>query len=295
MVVNIITERPGWITHRMALELSSGLEQSTLVFGLKAKLRFLMNFKKVSFSNLPQQIDYYLPYYLMPNKNKKNAINVVCVTHLELTSDFKRNGWENCLKNADFFVTISAFTTNQLLEYGVEKNKIKVINYGVDMHYKFYFNILLVGSAGNRKGLKFLKELMNVFSADKSIRWLSASETGWGIETLGLNATDLRIAYGWADILIVTSDLEGAHTGTLEALYSGLKVLSRPVGWAANELSDFVETFETVGTMANRIRQLQEEKGRRHYPKFNDLNSKGFSYENWRNEHQLLFDNLIHK
>ena len=292
MLVNIITEKPGWITHRMARELSLGFKQCSLVFGLKAKFRFLMNFKQVKNSNLPDQIDYYLPYYLMPKKVSQNVINVVCVTHLELTSDFKRRGLENCLKNADFFVTVSAFTANQLLDYGVDKNKIQIINYGVDTLYKPYFNILLVGAAGKRKGLNFLKELMNFFSEDESIRWLSASETGWGIDTLGLNATDLRIAYAWADILIVTSDLEGAHTGTLEALYSGLKVLSRPVGWAANELSDFVETYETVSAMANRIRKLQVEKKRVIYPRYDDLDSRGFSYENWRNEHKLLFANL---
>ena len=293
--INIVTEKPGWITYRLASELASGLENSKIISGLASKFYFISALKNILSLNIATEINYFLTYYLMPKYKKKNVIDVACLTHLELDNDFKTKGWERCLENADYFVAISEFTIQQALNLGVEKDKIEVIKYGVDDIYKENFNILLVGAAGKRKGLNFFEHLRSILSEESGFQWKSASENGWGIDSLNLNPNDLRIAYSWADVRIVTSELEGAHTGTLEALYSGLKVLSRPVGWAANELRDFVEIYETPNDMAIRLKNLRDIKFKEILPMLEGLKLNDFTYDKWRIEHNNLFTKLSNR
>lgn len=229
----------------------------------------------------------------MPEFKSKADINVSCLTHFELDNSFKAARWKSALSNSDFFVTISEFTYEIALSHGIDRNKIKLIKYGVDPKYKPTFKILVTGASGRRKGLDFLKSLQKLLSDQQNIEWRSASENWLDLKVLSSSAEDLRLSYAWADVLVVPSELEGAHTGTLEAIFSGLKVLTRPVGWANSELKGYVETYSDEVSMAKRIVQLKNEKCDFAIKVNQDLIQDGFSYDSWRTEHDKLFKYLM--
>jgi glycosyltransferase involved in cell wall biosynthesis len=162
----------------------------------------------------------------------------------------------------------------------------------VDKKYKPYFNILIAGSPGKRKGMNFLQNLQSILSLESDINWRSASEPGWGLQTLCEDASNLTLAYSWADLLVVPSELEGAHTGTLEALKSGLKVLTRPTGWAYSELRNLVEIRNTEEEMAQVIIGLKSQKMDGLTLATKELNNMGFSYDYWKAEHSKLFSSF---
>ena len=238
-------------------------------------------------------INYYLPYYLAPTFRQKSVFTVSCLTHYEPDNSLKRRGWDNALLNSDFFVAISKFAYDQALSHGVDRSKIKVIKYGPSKLYKPTFNVLIVGAPGVRKGEDFLKEVMDYCAIDNSILWKSASESGWGLDTICKDGSDLRNAYNWADLLFVPSLLEGAHTGTIEAIFSGIPVLSRDTGWAKSELKNYVATISKSYEAKNYILSAANKKNNLAKSNIIALENAGFSYTSWRKEHFALFKELI--
>lgn len=292
MKINVFTEKPGWITNRLAEELILNSEYAKLYYGFKRKRKILFNdiFDHNSQNSI---INYYLPYYLVPIFKQKGVITISCLTHYQSNNTLKRRGWDNALLNSDFFVAISKLTYDQALSHGVDKSKIRVIKYGPSKLYKPTFNVLIVGSPGIRKGEDFLKEVMDSCSFDSSIVWKSASESGWGLETICEDGSDLRNAFDWADLLFVPSLLEGAHTGTIEAIFSGVPVLSRDTGWAKFELKSYVSTISTSNGAKDYILSAANKKNSFAKSNIMALENAGFSYTSWRNEHFAFFNELI--
>ena len=290
--INVFTEKPGWITNRLAEELILNSEYAKLYYGFKRKLKIL--FTGILFNNSQNSIiNYYLPYYLAPISKQKSVITISCLTHYQSDNALKRRGWDNALLNSDFFVAISKLAYDQALSHGVDKSKIRIIKYGPSKIYKPTFNVLIVGAPGIRKVEDFLKDVMDSCAFDSSIIWKSASESGWGLETICEDGSDLRNAFNWADLLFVPSLLEGAHTGTIEAIFSGVPVLTRDTGWAKFELKSYVATISKSDEAKDYILNAADKKN--YFAKSNimALENAGFSYTSWRNEHFALFKELI--
>ena len=292
MKINVFTERPGWITNRLAEELVLNSGYAKLYYGLKMKRKIWLS--DVFHQNIEKSIiNYYLPYFLAPILKQKGVLTISCLTHYQPDNLLKRRGWDNALLNSDFFVAISKLAYDQALSHGVDKSKIRVIKYGPSKIYKPTFNVLIVGAPGVRKGKDFLKEVMDSCVFDSSIVWKSASESGWGLETICKDGSDLRNAYNWADLLFVPSLLEGAHTGTIEAIFSGVPVLTRDTGWAKFELKSYVAVVSKSDEAKDYILSAANKKN--YFAKSNilALEKSGFSYTSWRNEHFALFNELI--
>ena len=134
---------------------------------------------------------------------------------------------------------------------------------------------------------------MDYCAIDNSILWKSASESGWGLDTICKDGSDLRNAYNWADLLFVPSLLEGAHTGTIEAIFSGIPVLSRDTGWAKSELKNYVATISKSYEAKNYILSAANKKNNLAKSNIIALENAGFSYTSWRKEHFALFKELI--
>ena len=292
MKINVFTEKPGWITNRLAEELVLNSGCAKLYCGFKMKRKILLS--EIFHHNVQKSIiNYYLPYYLAPTLKQKGVLTISCLTHYQSDNVLKRRGWDNALLNSDFFVAISKLTYDQALSHGVDKSKIRVIKYGPSKLYKPTFNVLIVGAPGIRKGEDFLKEVMDSCAFDSSIIWKSASESGWGLESICEDGSDLRNAFNWADLLFVPSLLEGAHTGTIEAIFSGVPVLTRDTGWAKFELKSYVAVVSKSDEAKDYILSAADKKN--YFAKSNilALENAGFSYTSWRNEHFALFNELI--
>ena len=284
--VNVYAERPGWITHRMAQELTNGdIQNIRLLSGkvgkIDLRLRNLFNFRSAEI------INYFLPYFLF---NNTAGIKISLLTHFEENDAFKKNKWHEAVNNSDFLIAISKFTYNQAIDSGVSKDRIKIIYYGFSEFYAPTFNILLVGSASKRKGLDFFREVQHELKGNQNVKFKSALDSAWGIENFNCDPKNLRSAYEWADAILVTSSLEGAHTGTLEALTMGLDVVTTPVGWAANEFHNLCRIAETPKKAVDEILRLSESKLKSYNENLNMF--RNFSYDKWRLEHKLIFDNF---
>jgi glycosyltransferase involved in cell wall biosynthesis len=292
MKINVFTEKPGWITNRLAKELVLNSDFIKLYFGFRMKYKILHT-SLIRQKNPYSAIHYYIPYYLAPAFKQNNVITISCLTHYESDNVFKRNGWEKALTNSDYFVSISKITYDQAINHGVDKSKIRLIHYGAGEIYRPTFNILICGAPGKRKGQDFLNEVIEKCAIDDSVVWKSASESGWGLETICKNAADLRHAYSWADLVFVPSDLEGAHTATIEAIFSGVPVLSRETGWAKNELKDYVTLILTSDNAAQFILKEAKKKNRISLVNKASVEEIGFSYKSWRHAHHKLFSQII--
>lgn len=223
-------------------------------------------------------------------ENNKNTINISCLTHFEPKNKFKAQKWEEAIIHSDYLIAISDFTYKQALDCGVNPSKISIIRYGVSDFYKPRFNVLIVGSSGKRKGRDFLNQVRCLTEEDESIIWKSASEPGWGTEIICKDPSNLNLAYDWADLLVVPSDLEGAHTGSLEALFCGVPVLSRQVGWNSSELKSYVQIIDSPKMAAKFILGMSKAKNQKIFKNNKNLIDLGFSYQNWREQHKKVFN-----
>lgn len=289
----IVTEKPRWILNRAASELV-GLETTSFdfffVWGVKRKLmRFFSKFFKFNLFD----IVYFFPYYLFDSDIASlGKISICHMTHLEFDNDWKRTKWNSAIDYSDFFTALSVFSLSQITASGVDSSKIEIIPYGLSRNYVPSFHILLSGNLGKRKGKEFYVELRKLCdSHNLSISWRATKINDWGLDYFDFDHSNLVVPYSWADLLIVTSDLEGGHIGTLEAVSMSLPVLSRPVGWAMNELKDFVNLAETPLEMFNFIESLYKIWSNK-YITYHFIESN-FSYESFRKKHAILFENLL--
>jgi glycosyltransferase involved in cell wall biosynthesis len=259
------------------------MPNSKLIFGYK---RFL------NFSDSP--LTYFLPYFLF-DKERNSPLKVSLLTHHESNTKRKNDKWNEAINLSDHLIALSQLACDQAIRSGANPSKLSIIRYGVSDIYQPTFNVLLVGAPGKRKGQLFFQEVKDLLKSESSIQWKSASEQGWGLETICDSASNLKLAYDWADLLFVPSDLEGAHTGTLEALYCGVPILTRLTGWAYSELTPYVNVAANQIEAANQIRILAGQKIENFKKRNLELSKNGFSYDAWRKSHINIFGDLLNQ
>ncbi len=173
-------------------------------------------------------------------------------------SDSLRKEWELSLPEEDFgrlvaetkmasnFLVASSFTKRTLIENGAAPNSIRVIPYGVDLK-RFTpgpqnqspsgpLRLLFVGSINQRKGIKYLLEALRLLGNAP----VELTVCGRVVDDLSLfepfrahvrirpsvSLPELQAAYQQADLFVFPSVAEGFAQVLLEALASGLPILS---------------------------------------------------------------------
>lgn len=289
----VVAEKPGWVLHRVARELK-GRETSAFRFyylwGIRRKLfGIIVKLFGLHFFD----IVYFFPYYLFDsNLSKCSKVSVSHLTHFEIDNTFKSDMWFHAISNSDHCTAISKFTLEQVSSSKIVTEGIDVIPYGLSPIYKPKFNVLLSGNLGKRKGKDFflqVKEMCEIKKLD--ISWKSTKPNEWGLDYFNFDHSNLCVPYSWANLFLVPSELEGGHIGTVEALAMSIPVLTRPVGWARNELKNLVHIAETPLEMFQFIDAM--------YSKWQiaidnyHLLQNTFSYEVFRLKHSILFEDLV--
>ena len=187
-----------------------------------------------------------------------------------------RQEWELALPEDDFerlveeprlaarFLCASSFTRQSLVENGADPSAIRVVPYGVDT-VRFCPNpirraasgsklrLLFVGRINQRKGVKYLIEMLRLLHTEE----VHLTICGRVIDGLDLfrpfasqidvrpsvSAADLVAAYQAADLFVFPSVAEGFGQVLLEALASGLPILSTTHTAAPDLISSGVEGF----------------------------------------------------
>lgn len=184
--------------------------------------------------------------------------------------------WELALPDEDFqhlveeprlaarFLCASSFTRQSLIENGADPSAIRVVPYGVDAQ-RFHpdptqrsapggkLRLLFVGRINQRKGIKYLLEALRLLQTDQ----IELTICGRIIDGLDLfkpfadritirpsvSAAELEQAYQAADLFVFPSVAEGFAQVLLEAMASGLPILSTTHTAAPDLITEAVEGF----------------------------------------------------
>ncbi len=187
-----------------------------------------------------------------------------------------RQEWELALPEDDFqhlvaepslaarFLCASGFTRNSLIENGAQSSAIRVVPYGVDLD-RFRpdptrraapgskLRLLFVGRINQRKGVKYLLEALQQLQTE-DIELTVCGRVVDGLELFrpfadrvtirpSVSPAELVAAYQAADLFVFPSVAEGFGQVLLEALASGLPILSTTHTAAPDLIEDGVEGF----------------------------------------------------
>ena len=195
--------------------------------------------------------------------------------HPDCAASLKQE-WELALPEEDFqhlvaepamaarFLCASSFTRHSLIENGASPEAIRVVPYGVDLQ-RFRpdptrratpgskLRLLFVGRINQRKGVKYLLEALRLLKTDQ-VELTICGRVVDGLELFrpyadrvtvrpSVSPQELEAAYQAADLFVFPSVAEGFGQVLLEALASGLPILSTTHTAAPDLIQDGVEGF----------------------------------------------------
>lgn len=207
---------------------------------------------------------------------------------------------------ANYIIVPSKFVYDSLVTLNVEKSKIKLIPYGVDINrYKYTnhirtnnnkkFNVLFAGHVGLRKGVHNLLEIFSKLDKNKFSLKLAGNITfedtfinkyqTENIKFLGRVPRDEMIKlYEETDLFVFPSLCEGSATVIYESICSGVPVLTTENSGSLieNGINGYVLDFNNKENIIEIIEELQE-----NIAKYNNLieslknHIELFSYSNY--------------
>ena len=195
------------------------------------------------------------------------------VMHPECAASLEKE-WELALPEEDFdhlvaetemavkFLAASSFTRASLIEHGARADDISVVPYGVDLQ-RFRpggpkrsdgrLHLLFVGRINQRKGIKYLLQALRHFSPGE-VRLTVCGRVVDDLELFrefrdqvevrpSVTEGELVSAYQQADLFVFPSVAEGFGQVLLEAMASGLPILSTTHTAAPDLIEDGREGF----------------------------------------------------
>lgn len=231
-----------------------------------------MNIKIVDTpSNKIEEINYYMGYQHFREKTK--AIDIPFFTHPENNSFFEK------AKRADYIIVMCKKYKKELVDKGVDKNKVFIIYPGVDDHFKPTLKILqpVKMSSDNRRKRKGYE----LWEKVKTLPYVEC------LCTEG-EYTDKELfeLYKNTDIILSTAEVEGGPMSVIEGLSLGMTVVApRGVGF----VDDFggVITYEKSNFMD--LKKVLDELYHKKLEIYNNVSM--LTWENWAEKHYNLFRN----
>ena len=122
MKIRIVTEKPGWIMHRMAEEIKNALPETVINKKLKnADITYFINY------------GFYKPAH-------DSTFNVACFTHYDPNHLAER--FEEVAHSVDYCIAISNETAESLKQLGIPEEKIEyegskdILEKGINLYRK---------------------------------------------------------------------------------------------------------------------------------------------------------------
>lgn len=231
-----------------------------------------------------------LLFQLHPHpRSMRQILRRELAAHPDCASSLEKE-WELALAEDDFtrlceepqmaqhLIAASSFTRQTLIENGTDPERVYVAPYGVDLA-RFYpsarlpgaeraLRILFVGTVNQRKGIKYLLEALQLLGT----RHIELVIRGRAVDDLqmvrsmapdadirlSVGAGELLAAYQSCDLFVFPSIGEGFGHVLLEALASGLPVLSTTATAAPDLITEGVDGFVVEPRNAAQIAERLE-------------------------------------
>jgi hypothetical protein len=210
-VVNIVAIKDNWILHEIAQKLEAGLPY--------------VRWTEKPLGNV--RLTYFINYVQAPTK-RVSEIECALFTHIEERSAELVQKWNTVAETTDVAVCMSEMYARKFKR---TKARAIVIPPGVDIN-KFTQRPVKIGVIGSvktsgRKGEDLIKSVMDI----PGIEWRFTGGSGWPGEAKYLESEELPRFYADLDFVLIASYYEGGPMSAIEALASGVPIISTEVGW----------------------------------------------------------------
>jgi glycosyltransferase involved in cell wall biosynthesis len=269
--VRIVTEKPGWIMHRMAEEIQKHMGAENV---------------RINDEWEEAEIHYYINYgYFRDRPN--NGIKVANFTHYDPKNLAEK--FVQVAKEVDHCITISKATAETLADFGIPTEKTTVIVTGADKYFQPLLTLGVVGRTytGGRKGEDIVKALLEDQKLMRRVR-IVATNDSWGVPVWQFD--DRADFYRAIDYLLVPSRLEGGPVPFMEALACGTMSIAPEIG----VIPQFSHISYPAGDI-NALKKLIKKIADQHFSQKYKLSSEmhGINWSGWAVEHEKLFRKLI--
>lgn len=267
--LRIVTEKPGWIMHRMAKEIADRLPNA-----------------KINEDYPEANIHYYINYgYFL--KLPEQGLVVSNFTHFDDSKLSDR--WEWSAINSDHCVAISKLTADDLYKFDIPQKKVSVIPIGADESFKPKLTLGIVGRTydGGRKGEHLVKALLEDQELMEDIQ-IVAKNDGWGVPVW--NFFNHHEFYRAIDYLLIPAIKEGGPVPFMEALACGTMSIAPAIG----VIPDFPYIHYEVGqieSLKKTIARIKTEFLERKYRLASFM--EPYNWDTWANKHIALFHQLV--
>ena len=260
--VNIKVQPDAWVLEKIVLRLGS-----------------------ISEVKLSQQIDnqaklnYFFNYFQFEETNTPTA---AFFTHIEERSPKLTDAWWQTVDAVDVCVFMSEMYRQTVKDKFPYKPCV-LISPGVDFHSfrPRKLRIGVIGRAYTETGRKGEELLHKVVSDHPEIEWVVTGEN-WGLESFHVGDEELPNLYRSLDYVLITSAYEGGPMSALEALSSGVPVISPEIGWMP-ELPHIPYEVGNLDDLSKVLRSLSD-------PSVELRRSVlGRTWDNFIEQHDVLF------
>jgi glycosyltransferase involved in cell wall biosynthesis len=276
----IIVDSVFWVTGTMAKKIKSHYRNYDIIIcSYHAFLKILES----NGGKFPLELDivhFFIATYGNDHQDifKDNCAIVTTIHHVRTNVDLMP------LEYSDAVQTVSKQWHSYLVEYGADPEKLVMVQNGIDtklyapvkndfekLKLRKKFNIpdkaFVVGfsakhssNTGGRKGIDVLERLIQQADHENVPIWWLIRGPGWEQTIQQLNNSKSRItylpflpynkevadSYRVMDAYIVTSTIEGGPVPLMEAMASGLVVISTPVGVVPDLIEDGINGFSVA-------------------------------------------------
>ncbi len=242
-------------------------------------------------------LNYHIPYHTMVGYERQgNSKHVIVYTHCNPPD--VPNLADAC-ERADAVICMSFTGRAELVSYGIDPVKLHVIYSASDQFQFKRRNVGIIGfvQPNGRKREGILLDL--AWQYDLSPFHLVIVGGGWGptvnaLKAMGVsvewiefaNDDDMRKIYPALDALLVTGYVEGGPLPLLEAMASGLHVISPSFGYAA-DLLEAENLYSTVEELTERLDVMVKK------PIENYRITRAWTWADYVAEHALIFGRLL--
>jgi glycosyltransferase involved in cell wall biosynthesis len=240
-------------------------------------------------------VNYCLPYYLLPRAKEAGTLTAAWFTHKD-TTDSKLRSWDLASRLADLRITTCPHWTGEL----ALKGRVGIVHLGIDLQLftpsgrtveKAIVGTSGIVYGGGRKG-EWLFEALQETDPDLTLRaigqgWDRNVSAGW------LQREDVPDFYRSLNVYVCTSLIDAGPSGPLEALACSTKVVVPYHVGLMDQLPDIRGIHRYIpGNLGSMRMAIREALNADPVPGILRASVLKYSYDNWAESNMAVMNGL---